>query len=559
MQLSEVYIPSFYNAMQQGKADKRAERLNAMQDDLIINQKQMADEKRRAELAYGIADYIDKQQDDATKAELYAEAIPQLSKLFPDMPLPTTYSKQAISSIKAKTSPYIPTEYKNAGDVMYRIQGSEITPVGGIGGGQGIKTRTHTYSDESGATWQVDVPEQVDMFGNRHIGDQVFVQGMTRGVPVKDYEAWLQTQIQPEQFQQYRSTRVDIPTASGAPSGKRVPAPVPNASGNTAGRTNQGFAISEDEVPQPPKQGAPPIPAQMPTNEPRGYLNPDGSLKKRSAPLPAPEIDYGGSEQPPVAMQPPSAPQGQPMPVMGANALMGGSMMPEGANRFATLQPFGSEPVNRLGGSQGIEGIEQAYTDGRRMTGAPRQGAQPPKLTKEDLMIRAGQGDQNAVAQLQRMAEVERSIKGQKVPDKVFMAYQQATADMESIRYTLSQMRRYRAMLQKGDINLNAFSQFSGAVLSPWDLQSDTYDNTQNFRRSLVSQANALLKENKGVQTDSDAKRAMDELASGTANFGNKEMKSALDTNIRNLNRVYTTLQRSVNDFKKRYPAIGEL
>lgn len=559
MQLPEVYIPSFYNAMQQGRADKRTERLNSMQDDLIINQKQMADEKRRAELAYGIAEYIDKQEDDATKAELYAEAIPQLSKLFPDMQLPAIYSKQAISSIKAKTSPYIPTEFKSAGETMYEIKGSQITPVGGSGSGKGIKTRTHTYSDASGATWQVDVPEQVDMFGNRHIGNQVFVQGMDRGVPVKDYEAWLQTQMPPDQFQQYKSTRVDIPTASGAPSGKRVPAPVPNASGNIAGRTNQGFAISEGEVPQPPQQGAPQIPAQIPTNQPRGYLNPDGSLKKRSSPLPTPEIDYSGSEQPPVAMQPPSAPQGLPIPAMGANALMGDSMMPEGANRFAMLQPFGSEPVNRLGGSQGIEGIEQAYTSGSRMTGAPRQGAQPPKLTKEDLMIRAGQGDQNAVAQLQRMAEVERSIKGQKVPDKVFGAYQQSMADMESIRYILSEMRKYRVMLQKGDINLNAFSQFAGAVLSPWDLQSDTYDNTSNFRRSLIAQANALLQENKGVQTDGDAKRAMGELASGTTNFGNKEMKSALDTNIRNLNRVYTTLQRSINDYKKRYPAIGEL
>ena len=140
MQLPDVYIPSFYNAMQQGKADKRNKMINGLQDRFMISQKTQAEEQRKNQLAYNIADIIE-QAPETDKQALYEQAFPRLSQLFPDKPLPNAYSKQVVSSIKQMASAYIPTEYKGAGDTLYKIQGSSVTQVGGGGQKGKIVTR----------------------------------------------------------------------------------------------------------------------------------------------------------------------------------------------------------------------------------------------------------------------------------------------------------------------------------------------------------------------------------------------------------------------------------
>jgi len=61
MALPEVYIPSFYNAMQQGRADKRTAMLNALQDEFMISSKKRAEEEgamlneqKKAQITYSI-------------------------------------------------------------------------------------------------------------------------------------------------------------------------------------------------------------------------------------------------------------------------------------------------------------------------------------------------------------------------------------------------------------------------------------------------------------------------------------------------------------------------
>jgi hypothetical protein len=319
MQLPEVYIPSIYNALQQGRADKRTARLNALQDEFMISQKQMADEQRKAQLAYNIADYIDKQAEDADKANLYAQAVPQLAKLFPDMQLPPTYSKQAILSIKAKTSPYIPVEYKSAGETLYRLQGSDVTAVGG-GGQNGKIVARQDVKD--------GVPIERSLFqfrndrGDLQEGEDIFNAEYPLGVNASQYYQWLDAQKPPQ---------AKPPTVNKVPSVPIQQAVTAQASGNSAGETNVGVPIQSDETLQPT-----PMPSTLP---------------------------------PPMSQAMPP----QAMPMQGVNALLESVIPQDQMNRFATLQPFGSEPVNRIGGSMGIEGIEQAYV------GSDGQPAMPPK------------------------------------------------------------------------------------------------------------------------------------------------------------------------------------
>ena len=137
--------------------------------------------------------------------------------------------------------------------------------------------------------------------------------------------------------------------------------------------------------------------------------------------------------------------------------------------------------------------------------------------------------------------------------------YQQAMADMESIRGTLSDMRRYRAMIQKGDINVSIMSRAGGAVLTPLDMQSDTYNNTSVFMTSIQDQVNALLMQNKGVQTDGDAQRALKSITHWSTNVSNSAMKDALTNAINKLNRTYSTQLRKISDYRKQYKGLGEL
>lgn len=317
MQLPEVYIPSIYNAMQQGRADKRTAKLNALQDEFMISQKQTADEQRKAQLAYNIADYIDKQAEDADKANLYAQAVPQLAKLFPDMQLPPTYSKQAILSIKAKTSPYIPVEYKSAGETLYRLQGSDVTPVGGTRNKGKIVTRQDVVNgvpvDKSAYQFENDR-------GDLQEGFDIFNPEYPLGVNEKLYYDWKDAQ-EPPQFKP--------PSSNKTPSLPIQQAVKAQAMGNTAGMTNVATPIEPDTTLQPT-----PMPSTVPMSQ---------------------------------AMPP------QAMPMQGINALIPDAMFQDEMNRFATLQPFGSQPMNRLGGSMGIEGFEQAYV------GSDGQPAMPPK------------------------------------------------------------------------------------------------------------------------------------------------------------------------------------
>jgi hypothetical protein len=320
MALAEVYIPSFYNAMQQGRADKRTAMLNSLQDQFMISQKQMADEQRKGQLAYNIADYIDNEKDETIKATLYAEAVPQLSKLFPDMQLPATYSKQAISSIKAKTTPFIPTEYKSAGETLYRIKGSDVTLVGG---GIGSKGKIVTRADvENNVPIERSLYQFTNDRGDLQEGIHIFNADYPLGVKASDYYPWLDAKKPPQD---------KPPSANKVPSAPIQQAVKAQATGNTAGMTNVATPIESDTTLQP-------------------------------TPMPS-------TVQPPLSQAMPP----QAMPMQGINALIPDAMFQDEMNRFATLQPFGSQPVNRLGGSIGIEGIEQAYV------GSDGQPAMPPK------------------------------------------------------------------------------------------------------------------------------------------------------------------------------------
>lgn len=548
MALPEVYIPSFYNAMQQGRSDKRTAMLNALQDEFMISSKKRAEEEgamlneqKKAQVTYSILSQIEKTPE-ANRAEVYAIAYPKLQELNPNMQLPDAYSASALSGLKIKAKSILPRSVEKVGDQLVVVQGDEAYTIAGAPKSD-FKTVKQTYVGKNNAIYETDVPVYKDMFGAIHTGDQVTVEGYPYPVNLKDYEAWLQTNVSPEQFQKYQSTRVNIPVSQGQQTGaKRVPSfmpqgvpqqPVPSPQ-NTAGRTNQGFAISEDEVPQPP------APKQLRFED---LVNPDGSI--RVPQRQAPTIDYG-DEPPPVAMQ---------NPEMGVNALMGDSMMPEGMNRFAMLKPFGSEP-NRFG-SAGVEGMEQAYVGNARQVGRAPQPNQPNKTTREDLMIRASQGDPQALAQIRRMNEIEQSIKGQKVPDRVFKEFQQVKADMQGVRDTLITMRQSRSDLANGRINLSALSRGSNVPLSILGLQSDTQDRTDTFISNMQAQANALLLENKGVQTDGDAKRAMSQIAQPLAYVNNKKMINALDNGIITLDRLYKKQMSKFADYNKQYPAIG--
>ena len=548
MALPEVYIPSFYNAMQQGRADKRTAMLNALQDEFMISSKKRAEEEgamlneqKKAQVTYSILSQIEKTPE-ANRAEVYAIAYPKLQELNPDMQLPDAYSASALSGLKIKAKSILPRSVEKVGDQLVVVQGDEAYTIAGAPKSD-FKTVKQTYVGKNNAIYETDVPVYKDMFGAIHTGDQVTVEGYPYPVNLKDYESWLQNNVSPEQFQKYQSTRVNIPVSQVQQTGaQRVPnfmpqgAPQPSVPSpqNTAGRTNQGFAISEDEVPQ---QSAP---AQLRFED---LVNPDGSI--RVPQRQAPTIDYG-DEPPPVAMQ---------SPEMGVNALMGDSMMPEGVNRFAMLKPFGSEP-NRFG-SAGVEGMEQAYVGNARQVGRAPEPNQPNKVTKEDLMIKASQGDPQALAQIKRMAEIEKSVKGQKVPDRVFKEFQQVKSDMQGVRDTLITMRQSRSDLASGRINLSALSRGSNVPLSILGLQSDTQDRTDTFISNMQAQANALLLENKGVQTDGDAKRAMSQIAQPLAYVNNKKMINALDNGIITLDRLYKKQMSKFADYNKQYPAIG--
>jgi hypothetical protein len=320
MALPEVYIPSFYNAMQQGRADKRTAMLNSLQDQFMISQKQMADEQRKSQLAYNIADYIDQEGDETVKSTLYAEAVPQLSKLFPDMQLPPTYSKQAILSIKAKTSPYIPVEYKSAGNTLYRLQGSDVTAVGGGDDDEGKIVVRRDVKD--GVPVDVSLYQWKNKRKDLQEGEDIFNPEYPLGVNAKKYYEWLDAQKPPE---------AKPPTVNKVPSLAIQQAVQAQATGNTAGMTNVATPIESDTTLQP-------------------------------TPMPS-------TVQPPLSQAMPP----QAMPMQGINALIPDAMFPDEMNRFATLQPFGSQPMNRLGGSMGIEGFEQAYV------GSDGQPAMPPK------------------------------------------------------------------------------------------------------------------------------------------------------------------------------------
>jgi hypothetical protein len=502
----------------------------------------MLNEQKKAQVTYSILSQIEKTPE-ANRAEVYAIAYPKLQELNPDMQLPDAYSASALSGLKIKAKSILPRSVEKVGDQLVVVQGDEAYPIAGTPKSD-FSTVTQTYIDQgTGAQYAKDVPKQTDIFGNIHIGGMVAVRGYPEPVSLKDYEAYLQANMPPDKFQEYKSTRVTIPVSQGQQTGaQRVPnfmpqgAPQPSVPSpqNTAGRTNQGFAISEDAIPQPsaPKQ---------PSFE--DLINPDGSIRVPQRQAPA--IDYGG-EPPPVAMQ---------SPEMGVNALMGDSMMPEGVNRFAMLKPFGSEP-NRFG-SAGVEGMEQAYVGNARQVGRAPQPNQPNKVTKEDLMIRASQGDPQALAQIKRMNEIEQSIKGQKVSDKVFKEYQQAKTDMMGVRDTLLLMRQARVQLANKKINLSPLSQTSNVPLTFFDLQSGVQDNTDTFKSNMQAQANALLVENKGVQTDGDAKRAMTQLAQPLAYVNNSKMINALDNGISSMQRLYNRQLSSLADFNRQYPAIG--
>jgi hypothetical protein len=548
MALPEVYIPSFYNAMQQGRSDKRTAMLNALQDEFMISSKKRAEEEgamlneqKKAQVTYSILSQIEKTPE-ANRAEVYAIAYPKLQELNPNMQLPDAYSASALSGLKIKAKSILPRSVEKVGDQLVVVQGDEAYTIAGAPKSD-FKTVKQTYVGKNNAIYETDVPVYKDMFGAIHTGDQVTVEGYPYPVNLKDYESWLQNNVSPEQFQKYQSTRVNIPVSQVQQTGaQRVPnfmpqgAPQPSVPSpqNTAGRTNQGFAISEDEVPQ---QSAP---AQLRFED---LVNPDGSI--RVPQRQAPTIDYG-DEPPPVAMQ---------SPEMGVNALMGDSMMPEGVNRFAMLKPFGSEP-NRFG-SAGVEGMEQAYVGNARQVGRAPEPNQPNKVTKEDLMIKASQGDPQALAQIKRMAEIEKSVKGQKVPDRVFKEFQQVKSDMQGVRDTLITMRQSRSDLASGRINLSALSRGSNVPLSILGLQSDTQDRTDTFISNMQAQANALLLENKGVQTDGDAKRAMSQIAQPLAYVNNKKMINALDNGIITLDRLYKKQMSKFADYNKQYPAIG--
>jgi len=515
MALPEVYIPSFYNAMQQGRSDKRTAMLNALQDEFMISSKKRAEEEgamlneqKKAQVTYSILSQIEKTPE-ANRAEVYAIAYPKLQELNPNMQLPDAYSASALSGLKIKAKSILPRSVEKVGDQLVVVQGDEAYTIAGAPKSD-FKTVKQTYVGKNNAIYETDVPVYKDMFGAIHTGDQVTVEGYPYPVNLKDYESWLQNNVSPEQFQKYQSTRVNIPVSQVQQTGaQRVPnfmpqgAPQPSVPSpqNTAGRTNQGFAISEDEVPQ---QSAP---AQLRFED---LVNPDGSI--RVPQRQAPTIDYG-DEPPPVAMQ---------SPEMGVNALMGDSMMPEGVNRFRAPEPN-----------------------------------QPNKVTKEDLMIKASQGDPQALAQIKRMAEIEKSVKGQKVPDRVFKEFQQVKSDMQGVRDTLITMRQSRSDLASGRINLSALSRGSNVPLSILGLQSDTQDRTDTFISNMQAQANALLLENKGVQTDGDAKRAMSQIAQPLAYVNNKKMINALDNGIITLDRLYKKQMSKFADYNKQYPAIG--
>jgi hypothetical protein len=549
MALPEVYIPSFYNAMQQGRADKRTAMINALQDEFMVSQKQRAEqegamlnEQKKAQVTYSILSQIEKTPE-ANRAEVYAIAYPKLQELNPDMQLPDAYSASALSGLKIKAKSILPRSVEKVGDQLVVVQGDEAFPIAGTPKSEFSTVTQRFYDPKTGATYEKDVPKQTDIFGNIHTGGMVAVRGYEEPVSLKDYEAYLQANMSPDKFQEYKSTRVTIPVSQSAQSGdQRVPRftpqgvpqqPVPSPQ-NTAGRTNQGFAISEDEVPQPP------APKQLRFED---LVNPDGSI--RVPQRQAPTIDYG-DEPPPVAMQ---------NPEMGVNALMGDSMMPEGVNRFAMLKPFGSEP-NRFG-SAGVEGMEQAYVGNARQVGRAPQPNQPNKVTKEDLMIRASQGDPQALAQINRIAEIERSVKGQKITDKVKLAYQEAKAETQSTRDMIASMRQARVDLANGRINLSTLSRASNVPLSILGMQSDTQDRTDTYISNMQAQANAILMQNKGVQTDGDAERAMKQIAQPLAYVNNKKMISALDNGINRLQKVYNIQLKKLADFNRQYPAIG--
>jgi hypothetical protein len=549
MALPEVYIPSFYNAMQQGRADKRTAMINALQDEFMVSQKQRAEqegamlnEQKKAQVTYSILSQIEKTPE-ANRAEVYAIAYPKLQELNPDMQLPDAYSASALSGLKIKAKSILPRSVEKVGDQLVVVQGDEAFPIAGTPKSEFSTVTQRFYDPTTGATYEKDVPKQTDIFGNIHIGGMVAVRGYEEPVSLKDYEAYLQANMSPDKFQEYKSTRVTIPVSQSAQSGdQRVPRftpqgvpqqPVPSPQ-NTAGRTNQGFAISEDEVPQPS------APKQLRFED---LVNPDGSI--RVPQRQAPTIDYG-DEPPPVAMQ---------NPEMGVNALMGDSMMPEGVNRFAMLKPFGSEP-NRFG-SAGVEGMEQAYVGNARQVGRAPQPNQPNKVTKEDLMIRASQGDPQALAQINRIAEIERSVKGQKITDKVKLAYQEAKAETQSTRDMIASMRQARVDLANGRINLSTLSRASNVPLSILGMQSDTQDRTDTYISNMQAQANAILMQNKGVQTDGDAERAMKQIAQPLAYVNNKKMISALDNGINRLQKVYNIQLKKLADFNRQYPAIG--
>ncbi len=170
MALPEVYIPSFYNAMQQGRSDKRTAMLNALQDEFMISSKKRAEEEgamlneqKKAQVTYSILSQIEKTPE-ANRAEVYAIAYPKLQELNPNMQLPDAYSASALSGLKIKAKSILPRSVEKVGDQLVVVQGDEAYTIAGAPKSD-FKTVKQTYVGKNNAIYETDVPVYKDMFG----------------------------------------------------------------------------------------------------------------------------------------------------------------------------------------------------------------------------------------------------------------------------------------------------------------------------------------------------------------------------------------------------------
>lgn len=101
---------------------------------------------------------------------------------------------------------------------------------------------------------------------------------------------------------------------------------------------------------------------------------------------------------------------------------------------------------------------------------------------------------------------------------------------------------KYRNLIAEGKINLSAMKQGETFLNNITGQSTEEDRNAGEYWRYLERMRNAALRLNKGVQTEGDAQRAMNEYISGSGRFDNAQSIKALDNILKSSGRAANSM-----------------